>query len=117
MTVFRVADLPESALDAAARFHAFDLPRLRAALDLPTKGAAGAALTLLFPPAPYDHRGWRLAAVQDLAREAAPRRVNAIVGDDEAVIERIRAWLETAPGVTGQLLAADGADGKIAENR
>jgi hypothetical protein len=64
-------------------------------------------LVLIFPPASHDHRAWRLAAVQDLAREAAPRRVNAIVGADEAAIAETLAWLEQAPGVTGQLLAVD----------
>lgn len=99
--VLRVEGLPASALDAAAQFHARDLPAARAAL-----GEAD-ALAMIFPPAPYDHRAWRLAAVQDLAREAAPRRVNAIAGADEAAIAETLAWLEQAPGVTGQLLAVD----------
>jgi hypothetical protein len=64
---------------------------------------------LIFPPAPHDHRGWRLAAVQDLAREAAPRRVNGIVGADDTAIAETQAWLEQAPGVTGQLLAVEPA--------
>jgi len=61
---------------------------------------------LIFDPAPYDHRGWRLAAVQDLARAAAPTRVNGIVGGDETAIEDMLAYLRHAPGVTGQLLDA-----------
>jgi len=65
----------------------------------------GEDLVLVFPPAPYDHRGWRLAAVQDLARALAPRRVNGVAGDDERAIEQAVAWLAEAPGVTGQLLA------------
>ena len=60
-----------------------------------------------FRPAGHEHRGWRLAAVQDLARAAAPSRVNGIVGDNEQAIAEVIAWLEDAPGVTGQLLAVD----------
>jgi hypothetical protein len=39
-----------------------------------------------FPPANHEHRGWRLAAVQQLAREHAPRRVNAVETDDEEAL-------------------------------
>ena len=60
---------------------------------------------MIFPPAPYDHRAWRVTAVQDLAREAAPKRVNAVVGEDESAIADALGWLEQAPGITGQLLA------------
>ena len=38
---------------------------------------------------------------------AAPLRVNGVAGDDERAIEEAVAWLATAPGVTGQLLALD----------
>ena len=65
----------------------------------------GEDLVLIFPPAPYDHHGWRLAAVQDLARAAAPARVNGIAGDDAEAIAATLAWLERAPGITGQLLS------------
>ena len=53
-------------------------------------------------------RSSRLAArrVQDLARDAAPARVNGVVGSDEDAIAATLAWLEQAPGVTGQLLSA-----------
>ena len=102
MAVLAVEGLPEGALDAAAAFHAEWLPRARAQLD---GLAAEGHLVLVFPAAPYDHRGWRLAAVQDLARAAAPRRVNAVVGDDEPAIAQTVDWLAQAPGVTGQLLA------------
>jgi hypothetical protein len=67
----------------------------------------GEDLVLIFPAASYDHRGWRLAAVQDLAREAAPRRVNALVGDQEGARAAAVEWLAQAPGITGQLLAVD----------
>lgn len=98
MRVVRVGLLPEAALEAAAEFHARVLPTL-------SPLHSGEDLVLIFPLAPYDHRGWRLAAVQDLARAAAPARVNAIAGDDEAAIAETLIFLERAPGVTGQLLA------------
>ncbi len=92
MYVVRVAPLPDRAIEAAAAFHANPPPM-------------GDDLVLIFPPASYDHRAWRLAAMQDLARAAAPARVNGIVGDDEKAIAATLAWLEQAPGVTGQLLS------------
>jgi len=133
--VLRIEGLPQDALDAAAVFHAEWLPALRdpprggevaarradgggSPPDTPLDEAsphhqpaagppprAGEDLVLLFPSAPYDHRGWRIAALQDLARAAAPRRVNGVAGDDERAIEETVAWLAEAPGVTGQLLA------------
>jgi hypothetical protein len=62
---------------------------------------------MVFPVAAYDHRGWRLAAVQDLAREAAPRRVNGVVGNQERAVATTLDWLAQAPGITGQLLAVE----------
>jgi short chain dehydrogenase-like protein len=100
--VLRVEGLPEGALDAAATFHADWLPRARDVLG------EAEALALVFPAAAHDHRGWRLAVVQDLAREAAPGRVNGIAGDDGAAVAAMAAWLEQAAGITGQLLAVDG---------
>jgi hypothetical protein len=96
MAAFRVGPLPEGAVEAAATFYAEALPLLAA--------HAGEDLVLIFPPAAHDHRGWRLSAVQDLARAAAPGRVNGIVGDDEDAIAETIRYLERAPGVTGQLL-------------
>jgi hypothetical protein len=93
MQIVRVGPLPDRAIEAAAAFYATPLP-------------SGQDLALIFPPAPYDHRAWRLAAVQDLARGAAPARVNGVVGSDEDAIAATLAWLEQAPGVTGQLLSA-----------
>jgi len=56
----------------------------------------------------HEHRGWRLAAIQSLARRAAPLRVNGVVsarnGEPLAAVSR---FLANAPGVTGQLLAVD----------
>jgi short chain dehydrogenase-like protein len=98
--VLRVAGLPDAPLDAAAAFHAEHLPQARALL------ADADTLVLVFQPAGHAHRAWRLAAVQELAREAAPKRVNGIAGADEAAVGETLAFLEAAPGVTGQLLAA-----------
>jgi hypothetical protein len=99
--VLRVEGLPDGALDAAAVFHAEWLSRARDAL------AGSDALALVLPAAAYDHRGWRLAAVQDLAREAVPKRVNGVVGDQERAIATTVEWLGRAPGITGQLLAVE----------
>ena len=94
MQVVRVGPLPDRAIEAAAAFYA-------------SPPATGGDLALIFPPAAHDHRAWRLAAIQDLARTAAPARVNGIVGSDEEAIAATLAWLEQAPGVTGQLLSVE----------
>jgi hypothetical protein len=95
MTLLRVGALPEEPLSAAARFHAQVLPQI---------APAGEALTLVFAPADHTHRAWRLAAVQGLARRWAPVRVNAVASADEAAILAAEAYLQNAPGVTGQYL-------------
>jgi hypothetical protein len=97
--VVRIEGLPEAPLDAAAAFHVNHLAAARAVI------AAGSDAVLLFAPAEYEHRGWRLAAVQDLAREAAPLTVNGLVGDDETALSAALSYLAGAPGITGQLLA------------
>jgi hypothetical protein len=103
--VLRVEGLPHAALDAAEAFYEAWMPQARAACR--TEDTA-----IVFPSAPFDHRNWRLAAVQDLAREAAPRRVNGVAGDDNAAIAATLHWLASAPGITGQLLAVDGKSGE-----
>ena len=75
-------------------------PRLR----LPR---AGEDILLVFPAADHTHHDWRLAAVQQLARDSAPARVNAVAADDEAAIAAAARYLAEAPGLTGQLLALD----------
>lgn len=99
MALLRVGGLPPGALEAAARFYANVLPQIVAPAD---------DLVLVFAPADHTHRGWRLAAVQQLARDHAPARVNAVASDDEAAIAAAAAWLAAAPGVTGQYLPLDG---------
>ena len=66
-------------------------------------------LTLVFAEADHTHRGWRLAAVQILAREHAPARVNALAGGNAAAIAAALAYLGAADGVTGQYLPLDDA--------
>ena len=108
MALLRVGSLPEGALEAAAQFHGEVLPQIREAL------ATGEDLVLVFPAADHTHKGWRLAAVQQLARDFAPIRVNGLAGDDDAAIAAAVAYLAEAPGVTGQLLALDGSGaGKV----
>ena len=105
MALLRVGPLPGEALAASARFHADYLPTVLAALaDRPTDEA----LALVFAPADHSHRGWRLSVVQGLAREHAPRRVNALASDDEAAIAAAARYLAAADGVTGQYLVLDG---------
>lgn len=100
LDVTGLADLPSA---ASAAFHGTWLPRVQAML------AAGEDLVLVFPAADHTHAGWRLAAVQVLAREAAPLRVNALAGDDPAGIASALDYLAAAGGVTGQLFPLDGA--------
>lgn len=101
MEVWRIAGLPDDPLAAAALFHTRDLPPLR--------GVRG-DLLLIFPPADHRHRGWRLAAVQGLARQAVPARVNAVEADAAGdAVAAASAYLAAAPGLTGQLLRLDPA--------
>lgn len=97
MDPFRVGPLPDGPLDAAAEFHARVLPEL----------PQGGDLVLVFPSAGHDHRAWRLAVVQGLARERAPGRANAIESDDPEAIAAAARYLSAAPGVTGHLLVLD----------
>jgi hypothetical protein len=104
MALIRVEGLPASPVAAAAEFYSRVAPLV--------EGTGDAALVLLFPPADHTHRSWRAAAVASLARGAVPRRINAIVSGDMAApdsgaIAAALAYLEAAPGVTGQLLTLD----------
>ena len=95
--------LADDPLDAAADFHARLLPGVEATL-----GGGADPLTLVFLPAAHEHRAWRLAVVQGLARRFAPSRVNAVECDDDAALQAAGRWLDGAGGVTGQLLPLDG---------
>ena len=96
-----IQGLATAPLDAAAEFYARELPEIRADSSLLEQHD----LVIVFEPAGDEHRAWRLAAIQELAREMAPRRVNGIVGADASAISATIAYLDVAPGVTGQLLS------------
>ncbi len=109
MALLRVGMLPAEPLAAAALFHAEVLPRVLAELE-----AGQGHLTLVFEPADHTHTAWRLAAVQGLAREHAPVRINAVAADDEERIAAALAYLAEAAGVTGQVLPLVGKnDGAV----
>lgn len=105
MATVRVMALPAAPLDAAAAFHGEWLPRIREQLAR----SADESSVLIFPPAEHSHRGWRLAAVQELARELAPRRINALACDSAGGEAAALALLDECQGLTGQLLAIDPA--------
>ncbi len=100
MARLQVPLLPDLPSAAAAAFHREILPQAAALL-----AEDDTCLTLLFAPADHTHRAWRLAAVQSLAREHAPARVNAIAGGGDTAAAL--AYLEAAEGVTGQYLPLD----------
>lgn len=93
-----ITSLPAAALDAAAEFSSVYLPTIKAQLD------DGQNLTVLLPPAPYDHADWRRAMVHDLARAYAPARVNFISGIAGESVDATIDYLDSADGVTGQYL-------------
>ena len=101
--VFQLTGLPASALEAAAAFHVRHMPALNALL-----ADAPASVVIVLPSASYEHEGWRRAVVRDLARAHAPVRVNMLAGDDAQAVVAALAYLEQAPGVTGQLFDLDG---------
>jgi hypothetical protein len=101
--LFYVEALPEKAIEASAEFHARILPQV---LEKLAEGPA--QFVLVFPPADVTHKAWRLAAVQGLAREHAPLRVNALASDEDKAIAAAARYLEGAEGVTGHLLLLDG---------
>lgn len=89
--------LPDAALDAAGAFMAFHLEAARAMLAEPDT----TALAIILPPAPQTHADWRRALARDLAREAAPRRVNVVAGLPGEPRDAVLRFLSDAPGVTG----------------
>ena len=102
MARLQVSSLPELPSAAAAEFHRMIMPQAAELLSGEVQ-----CLTLLFAPAEHTHHAWRLAAVQALAREHAPARVNAIAGGGRAAVSAALTYLEAAGGVTGQYLPLD----------
>ncbi len=107
MRELEVGLLPESALGAAGAFMALHLAAARAFLADPEVSALAIILPPA-PPAPHDHRDWRLALARDLAREAAPKRVNVVAGSPGEARAATLRFLADARGVTGQYLSCDG---------
>jgi hypothetical protein len=103
MAVVRVGTRHEGALEAAAAFYAGLLPMVQVTIEETQND-----LVLVFEPASHEHHAWRLAVVQQLARDHAPLRVNAIESDDETAIAAAMIYVDQAPGLTGQLLRLDG---------
>lgn len=103
MRELEVGLLPEGALDAAGAFMALHLAKARAILAEP----GTTALAIVFPPAPHNHRDWRFALARDLAREAAPKRVNVVAGTPGAARTATLRFLADALAVTGQYLSCD----------
>lgn len=101
-----ISGLPDLPSAAAAVFYGEWMDKAKALLDPPRSAED---LTLIFLPADHTHSGWRLAAVQNLAREAAPLRINAVASDDPAAITAALAHLASAEGLTGQYLPLDSA--------
>ena len=91
--------LPAAALEAAAEFYRDIVPQVREA----DRGNRA----ILFARAEYTHAAWRLAAIQSLARELAPDRVNGVVIDITetgwAGARELLDYLALAPGITGQI--------------
>lgn len=104
MAVFEIPSLDQDPGAAAAQFYSQHLSLIVAQL-----AAVQEPLTILFPQTDYTHAAWRLAAVQTLARQAAPQRVNAVAGGGQAARQAAVRYLAAADGVTGQVLQLDDA--------
>lgn len=97
---YEVTNLPESAIDASAAFHAEHLDAVRTLI-----GTSGDdCLAIILPPAAADHADWRRAIARDLARAQAPARVNVIAGSSASELAALREYLAGAKGITGHYL-------------
>ena len=97
--IIRVDALPESALEAAALFHAQWQPRVREA------AAQGSEfVVVVLHPAPFDHADWRRAAARDLARAHPDHCINLVAGLDAGALGRMIDFLARSPAITGQYL-------------
>jgi len=93
--VWEARGLPDAPLDAASLFASKHLPELRFFVK--------ADAHILLDPADHSHDSWRKAMIEELAREAAPGRINAVVGSDADAIKQMLDYLDTASAVTGQI--------------
>ncbi len=98
--IVKAGGLPEAPLDAAAAFHARIVPDVRIAMP------RNRDIAIIFDPADHTHHAWRLAAIQELAREAAPCRINGVVASrsDFAGLAQVLNFVHANEGVTGQVL-------------
>jgi len=99
--VLKIDALPEDSVKAAATFYGDFLEQIEAML-----ASQAAVVAICLPSAAKSHDDWRRAAARDLARAHAPNRVNIVGGSDGVEIQAILTYLENAPGITGQYLAA-----------
>ncbi|RJX65907.1 hypothetical protein D6858_13025 [Tsuneonella suprasediminis] len=100
--VLRIGPLPGDALDAAQVFYADWAPKARLLLQ-----SEALSLALVINSGEFQGEGWIHSAVQELARAFSVKRVNALIGGDDAAIAATLAYLERAPGVTGQCFQVD----------
>lgn len=98
--IIKVAELSDHPIDAAAYFHDVYAPKVRAM-------AVDGDVTVVFVPADFTHARWREGVIRELAREAVPMRVNAIVADDAKAMAKTLDFLKSADGVTGQVFRTD----------
>ncbi|MXO66907.1 Rossmann fold domain-containing protein [Altericroceibacterium endophyticum] len=110
--VLRVSVPAGGELQAASAFYDTELPRVRAHLTRLREQSAAAALLVCFIDPAQERvsaqHGWRLAAIQQLARDYAPLRVNGLqenggAGANDAAVDETAEWLQGASGITGQL--------------
>ena len=97
MKRIEVEGLPEEPLAAAGLFHQNWLDPIERALE------SGLDVMVALDQADHTHSEWRKAAAAMLARKHAPRRVNLVAGQGEALVATAQ-YLANAPGVTGQYL-------------
>lgn len=92
-----VDGLPGDPLAAAGVFHQHWLAHVEGVLG------RGEDVMVQVGTADHTHREWRLAVVAGLARKHAPRRINMVAGEGDAV-DATEIYLARASGVTGQYL-------------
>lgn len=116
---YRAKGWPDNPLDAAAAFHRDCATQVREyaamkglaadiAAHAPPPFVTWVAVIIVFPHADFMHSEWRKIAIQELARESVPMRVNGIEASMDEEIRPVVDYLASAPGVTGQMFRTDG---------
>lgn len=98
-TVLRIDELPEVPLDAS---HHFQVNHLDEALVELERSADH--LVVILPSSASDHDDWRRTLARDLARKFTPKRAVVLGGGSDDAQAKMLAFLDNAPGVTGQYL-------------